>query len=247
MSVPNRSGPKVHVLYRKEDLDELRVEGKVVVVLDILFATSTVVAALAHGATSVIPTMDEWGARACAAELPEGSFVASGELHAETLPGFVAPTPLALVGHGIREKTVVYSTTNGTVAVQKSLGAAHLYAGALLNGEALVERIFRDHPGDTVILVCSGSAGAVNLEDMIGAGFYAELLAQRLGGDGGLSDAALAVRDLYNASNPFDALMRSRVGRMMQDRQLVHEVEFASRRSVLDVVPKLAGDRLVLA
>jgi phosphosulfolactate phosphohydrolase-like enzyme len=82
---------------------------------------------------------------------------------------------------------------------------------------------------------------------MVGAGYFAELLAARLSDDGDLSDAALAVRELYNAGNPFDALMRSRVGRMMQDRNLVHEVEFAARRSVLDVVPKLAGERLVLA
>ncbi len=245
--MPARIGPKVHVLYRKEDLDGLRVEGKVVIVLDILFATSTIVAALANGATSVIPTMDEWGARACAAELPEGSFVASGELYAETLPGFVSPTPIALVEHGIRDKTVVYSTTNGTVAVQKSQGAGHVYAGAMLNAEAVVDRVLREHPGETIIIVCSGSAGSVNLEDMVGAGYFAELLAARLSEDGDLSDAALAVRELYNACNPFDALMRSRVGRMMQDRNLVHEVEFAARRSVLDVVPKLAGERLVLA
>ena len=79
--MPARGGPKVHVLYRKEDLDGVRVEGKVVVVLDVLFATSTIIHALASGASDVIPTMDEWGARACAAELPEGSFVASGELN----------------------------------------------------------------------------------------------------------------------------------------------------------------------
>jgi 2-phosphosulfolactate phosphatase len=78
-----RTGPKVHVLFRKEDLDDLRVEGKVIVVLDILFATSTIVAALAHGANDIIPTMDVWSASALAAEMPEGSFVASGEQYAD--------------------------------------------------------------------------------------------------------------------------------------------------------------------
>lgn len=240
-------GPKVHVLFRKEDLDDLRVEGKVIVVLDILFATSTIVAAFEHGATDVIPTLDEWGARARAAELPEGSFVASGELNAETLPGFAAPTPLALVGHGVTGKTVVYSTTNGTVAVQKSLGAAHVYAGAMLNGEALVERLERDHPDETVILLCSGSAGNVNLEDMVGAGYLVDLFAERLTGSRDLSDAALAALHLYRGVDPLDALMRSRVGRMMLERRLEHEVEYAARRSVIGAVPKLEGDRLRIA
>jgi len=241
----SRIGPKVHVVFRKEDLDGLRIEGKVVVVLDILFATSTIVAVLAHGATEVIPTLDEWGARARAAELPEGSFVASGELYAETLPGFASPAPLALVEYGIAGKSVVYSTTNGTVAIQKSMGAAHLYAGAVLNGEALVERVCTAHPGETVIIVCSGSAGSANLEDMMGAGFYVDLFARRYSGMHDLSDSALACRQLYEGGELLDTLLRSRVGRMMQARQLVHEVEFAARPSVLSVVPRLDGARLV--
>ena len=40
---------KLHVLTKKEELDSVRVPGKVVIVLDILFATTTMVTALAHG------------------------------------------------------------------------------------------------------------------------------------------------------------------------------------------------------
>ena len=50
---------KIHVLTRKEELDSVRVTGKVVVVLDILFATTTMVSALAHGALEVVPVTDE--------------------------------------------------------------------------------------------------------------------------------------------------------------------------------------------
>ena len=241
-----RVGPKVHVLFRKEDLDGMRLAGKVVIVLDILFATSTIVTAFAHGATEVIPTLDEWGARAKAAELPEGSFVAAGELNAITLDGFAPPTPLALLEYGVRGKTIVYSTTNGTVALQLSAGADHVYAGAMLNAEAVVAHVRKHHPDDTVLIVCSGSAGTVNLEDLVGAGYFVDLFARELGGAGDLSDAALAAHVVFRAGNPFEALMRSRVGRMMEDRNLVHEVEYAACRSNLVQVPKLAAGRLVL-
>src|SRR6185503_18687327 len=99
---------KIHVLTKKEELDSVRVPGKVVVVLDILFATTTMVTALAHGASEIVPVLDEAAARAC---------VLSGELYAETLPGFAHPAPLSLLEHGVKGKTVVYSTTNGTVAM----------------------------------------------------------------------------------------------------------------------------------
>ena len=108
---------KVHVLTRKEELDTVRLPGKVVVVLDILFATTTMVAALAHGATEVLPVADDAAARAAAARLAPGSYVLSGELYAETLPGFAHPAPMALVRHGVRHKRVVYSTPTGTVAM----------------------------------------------------------------------------------------------------------------------------------
>ena len=49
---------KIHVLTRKEELDTVRLAGKIVVVLDILFATTTMVAALAHGASGVVPAID---------------------------------------------------------------------------------------------------------------------------------------------------------------------------------------------
>ncbi|OQY67018.1 MAG: hypothetical protein B6D47_11230 [Rhodocyclaceae bacterium UTPRO2] len=49
---------KIHVLLKKEELDAQRLPGKTVVVLDILFATSSIVTALAHGAAEVIPTLD---------------------------------------------------------------------------------------------------------------------------------------------------------------------------------------------
>src|ERR1041384_6697920 len=108
---------KIHVLTKKEELDTVRVAGKVVVVLDILFATTTMVAALANGAREVVPVLDEAAARAAAKGLPAGSYVLSGELMAETLPGFAHPAPHALIEHGIRDKSVIYSTTNGTVAM----------------------------------------------------------------------------------------------------------------------------------
>ena len=78
---------KVHVLCRKEELDHERLEGKVAIVLDVLFATSTIITALANGATEVIPTLDEAGARAEAQKHAQGSYILAGEIYAETLPG----------------------------------------------------------------------------------------------------------------------------------------------------------------
>ncbi len=235
---------KLHVLARKEELDGHRLPGKVVVVLDVLFATTSIAAVLAHGASEVIPTPDGATARAVAAGRPPRSFVLAGERDAETLPGFSHPTPLALLDQPLRGRALVYTTTNGTVALGKAAGAARVYAAALANGAAVVEHVVRHGQGETVLLVCSGSAASFNLEDFYGAGHLVSHFT-RSPGDWELSDAALAALLLHDGGDALACLSRGRVGRMMLERGLRHEVEYAARKDHLAVVPELLEGRLV--
>jgi 2-phosphosulfolactate phosphatase len=236
---------KVHVLGRKEELDTVRLPGKVAIVLDVLFATSTIVTAVAHGAAAVIPTLDEAAARAESARHPDGAYVLAGELFAETLPGFAPPTPLALLEHGVARKHVIYSTTNGTVALSGAADAGHVYAAALLNGRAVIDHVLAQHAGQTILIVCSGSMGNLNLEDYYGAGYLVDLLAARLGEGADFSDAARVARAFYRSGEPFRTLLDCRVGRMMVARGLEHEIRYAAQLSTLDVVPRLNGGRLL--
>ena len=227
------------MLTKKEELDSVRVPGKVVVVLDILFATTTMVTALAHGAKEIVPVLDESAARACAADFP--GCVLAGELYAETLPGFAHPAPLALLAHGVEGKSVVYSTTNGTVAMTQAAGAARVYCGALLNARALVEHILARHERETILIVCSGSGNNFNFEDFYGAGYFVECLREHVRD---FSDAAKAALALYRHAKGPEALLDCRVGRMMAARGLAHEVEFASRLDALPVVAALEDGRV---
>ena len=238
---------KIHVLTKKEELDSVRLPGKVVVVLDILFATTTMTAALAHGATQVVPVLDQAAALEEAATFPEDSRVLSGELNAETLPGFAPPAPLALIQHGVRGKTLVYSTTNGTVAMGQAAGASRVYCGSMLNVGALVAHIVERHARDTVLVVCSGSANNFNFEDFWGAGCFVGRFAERLGAAADLSDSAKAAWALFQHAHAPQALLDCRVGRMMAARGLRQEVEFACRMDAHPVVPVLEQGRLRIA
>lgn len=234
---------KLHVLTQKEELDRVRVPGKVVIVLDILFATTTIVTALAHGAIEVIPVLDESAARAYAKQLAADSFVLSGELYAQTLPGFAHPAPLSLLEHGVKGKTIVYSTTNGTVAMMHAVGAAQVYCGALLNARALVEHILAKHARETILIVCSGSGDNFNFEDFYGAGYFVDCFREQVRD---LSDAAKAALAVYRQARAPEALLDCRVGRMMVERGLAREVEFACRRDLFAVVPTLQSGKLKL-
>lgn len=237
---------KIHVLLKKEELDSERLDDKVVIVLDILFATSTIVTAMANGAVRVQPARDAGHARELAAVLPVGSVVLAGELNAERLPGFMPPTPLALLCEHIADRTLVYSTTNGTVALSKAWRAPHVYAGALLNGEALVRTVAARHRDETVLIVCSGSADNFNLEDFYGAGYLVAQFAAS-GERYHFTDAALAARMLYEGSDALACLNASRVGRRGIDKGWAAEVAHSARTGCYDCVPLLRDGFLVPA
>lgn len=238
--------PKVHVLLKKEELDAELLAGKVVVVLDILFATSTIVTAFHHGVTAVIPALDEHHARREAEKHSAGSYLLAGEKNIKHIAGFGPPTPLALLKSDLAAKKLIYATTNGTVALAKSAASEHVYAAALLNGQAVMQHVMANHGDETILIVCSGSGGGFNLEDFYGAGYMVDCLFGHQALRYEFSDAALAAQDLFLHSDPLAALLRARIGKLMQTNGMEDEVQFAARLGVFDVIPKLADGRLQL-
>ena len=227
--------PHLQVLLKKEDLLPTHLDDRVVIVLDVLFATSTMVHAFAQGVTGIWPALNTDDAQVVAAAV--GDCIKSGEYLAENLPGFAPAFPLLLSREPLRGRKLVYCTTNGTVALRASVGAQDVYVGCLLNGAALVSHIRMAHPNASVLLVCSGSIGMFNLEDFYGAGHFVELFESQ--GSYQLNDGARGARLLRRAYDPKTVLMGSRVGSMMRQKNLVDEVEYCAQLDILDVVGRM--------
>ena len=234
-------GPTLHVLFTKEAIDPGRLRDKVVVAIDILFATSTLAHVLAEGAADVRLAYGEEDAYQLKAGVQTP--LLAGEYNADTILGFAPATPLALAEYGVKGRNLIYASTNGTVALLRAAPAARVYAASLLNGAAVACYVGAAHPQASVLLVCAGSAGRFNLEDSYGAGhLVAHLLAQR---NYTCSDAALAALAMRRGREPLDVLAESYIGRKMRARGLSDEVEFAARADTLNVVPVLGeGQRM---
>lgn len=235
--------PKLHVLLKREELDPARLEGKVIIVLDILFATTTIVHAFAQGARRIHPVRNRDEGLQVAQGV--GPCVLAGEHMARAIPGFGPATPMALAETGLAGAEMIYCTTNGTQALVSVAHAAHVYVGSMLNGKALVDHVLARHPQASVLIVCSGSLDRFNLEDFHGAGHLIAHFTRR--GDYAMSDAAIAALHAYRGSDTPTALRASRVGRMMAEQDLVAEIDFASSHDTLDTVPTLVDGALVRA
>lgn len=239
---------KIHLLLKKEDIDRQKMlENKVAVVFDILLATSTVTSALEFGAKEVIPVLDEAEAQAEAKGRAEGSYVLVGEYQGKTIDGFLSPNPLELKER-IQGKTVILSTTNGTVALKNSSGANAVYAVSILNSRAVADHILKDYKGETIIVVCSGSSNEFNVEDFFGAGYFIDCLTDLYGESTNLTDPAFAAHKFYqtNNENGADILKRSRVGQMLSQSGFEKEIEFISQESLFDVVPFLIDKKRIV-
>lgn len=245
---PDHFKHKVHVLFKREDLDHERLEGKVVIVLDVLFATTTIIHALHSGAKEVIPVLDEESARDIATTQDPTTTVLAGELYGDTIPGFSHPVPIRLAQENLSDKTLVYSTTNGTVALRQALGADHILVGAMVNAASVVDYVVSTYPDKTILIVCSGSMGSPNLEDTCGAGYFIDLLKTRTGysGKDTFSDAAETAQLVFKSEPSAESLLRSRVGRMMVGRGMEEEVRFAANLSTHQIVPQLFGELIKL-
>src|SRR5574339_102252 len=130
---------KIDVFFTPLGSREGDLAGRGVVVIDVLRATSTIVAAIAHGAKAVIPAATAEEAVRMTANLERDGFLLAGERRAVRIEGFaLGNSPLEMTPETVTGKTVFLATTNGTPALVAAQGGEPVLVGAAVNFSALV-------------------------------------------------------------------------------------------------------------
>ncbi len=160
---------KVEVCFSPVMFSDFRNDEAIVVIVDILRATSAIVTAFMNGVRSIIPV----------ATLEEAmDYKKKGFLVAAERDGIVRDfadfgnSPYNFRREIIAGKDIVYSTTNGTLSIMMAKESHRVLIGSYLNLQALVDYINREDR-DLVIL-CAGWKNKFNLEDTLFAGVLAE-------------------------------------------------------------------------
>jgi len=234
--------------------------GGTVVVLDILRATTSITYALAAGASRVIPCGEIDEAQQCAARLTADGErpLLGGERGGLPIPGFdLGNSPAEYTPDHVGGRAVVFTTTNGTRAMQHCRQATRVLIGSFANLRAIVARL--RHARD-VHLVCAGTDGAITREDVLAAGALTHRLmlpddphAAGAWSRSTLNDEARLARDAWQATLPpaellpstapprwlAQALADSRGGRNLQQVGLVRDVADCAILDRFDVVGEL--------
>lgn len=212
-----------------------------VVVVDILRATSCITTALACGVKSIRPFAK---LEDCLAMKRKGYFTA-GERNGEKVEGFdLGNSPFEYMEENLKGKKIAFTTTNGTQAIARSLGAAEIVIGSFLNLQATVEHLKKDNR--PILIVCAGWKGKMNLEDTIFAGAVVELLNEHATP---ICDAPLAAQYLYGqAKNDLvDFLKNSSHVKRLNRLDIHKDIEFCLTPDQYNVVPVLQNDELIIS
>ena len=213
----------------------------IVVVIDLLRATSVISTAFHYGVKEIIPVQS---LEETLIYKDKPNYIVAAERNARLIEGFdYGNSPFHYMNEYVKDKTLVLTTTNGTKALKMAEGQ-HTITASFINFDAVVNYLINENRD--VILLCSGWKGLFNLEDTILSGKLASVLMNN--GFQNNKDSTLAAIELFRLSdgNLFNFLSNSSHRKRLQSLNMEEDTKFCLNPTFKsDLVPILKDGRLV--
>ena len=164
---------------------------RVVVVIDILRATSVIVQAISQGAREVIPVKTVEEAFQMAKTFPPNTTLLGGERGSQKIEGFdLGNSPREYWAEKVRGKRLILTTTNGTKAFHAVSSAEKVLVGGFFNISAVAEECFK--LDQDLLIYPSGDEGEFSLEDTVCGGMLIDGIIKKGRKSFTLTDASLS-------------------------------------------------------
>lgn len=252
---PPRMTLTVDTVFTWEQLAARDLSNSIVVVADVLRATTVMVAALANGARAILPQADDAAARGLRTIL-QGQGVPvllCGEKDGLKREGYdLGNSPREFERSLAEGKTIVHLTTNGTRALTAAGDARHVLIASLTNRAAAAARVaeLADRKTGEVLLVASGKESRFCLEDTVCLGGIVLLLMVKWDDPAKLaltdaSEAAAALYAHYHA-DLLGMLETCGHGRHLKSVGLEDDFPHCAALDTMDIVPEMRNGRVAL-
>ncbi len=211
---------------------------RVVVVMDILRATSVMVHAMSQGASEIIPLATVEEAFRMAKAFPRGFVMLGGERENKEIPGFdLGNSPKEYVADRVKGKKLILTTTNGTKAFHAVSSGKEIWAGSFLNIGAIAQRCLESNRD--LFIFPSGDKGSFSLEDSLCGGMLIDLILKKGKEQIFLTDASYCAQILYGRfkDNLLEAFHLSHHGKELIDRGFKDDLAYCAQIDVTPVVP----------
>jgi 2-phosphosulfolactate phosphatase len=237
------SSISLQVYFTPTEVDELQLRGKNVVVIDVLRAATTIAVALQNGAKEIIPVSSIESAVKISSSLFGDVTIRAGERNGKMIEGFNrGNSPLEFTEETVKGKSIIFLTTNGSVAIVKSRYAKKLFVASFVNISTVVEAL--KELADNVIFMCSGQDNHFCLEDAVCAGKIINRLKKILKKNFCLDDAALAAAslDTMYGKNVLRMLKQSQHGNDLVQLGFAEDLKVCAEIDAVPVLPALTGN-----
>lgn len=221
-----------------------RIKGSATAVIDVLRATSVITTALTNGAKGIIPVKTVEEAQKQKILFPNA--ILGGERDAIKLPGFDnGNSPFEYPKEVVDGKMIILSTTNGTLALSKTLEAEVVLIASFLNLGSVVEELARQNI--PIHILCSGTKGEFSMDDFLCAGAVISELENKISlKSDDLSE--LAKNTWKDAKSDIHSYLRTcKHYNILKNNGFGRDLEYCFQINTIDSVPKLDLKTLIIA
>jgi 2-phosphosulfolactate phosphatase len=155
--------------------------GRLVAIVDVLRASTTVATALGNGARTVIPLEGADEVIVRSKDFARSQIILAGEQKMHPITGFdLGNSPQSFTRKAVDDKTILITTTNGTRALLGVQGARDIVIASYVNFTAVLAMMKVAASSNTdIAIVCAGDDGSFTLEDAACAGRYVRAIPKR--------------------------------------------------------------------
>lgn len=227
--------------YIREDI----IRDKVVVVIDMLRATSVITTAIMNGCKEVIPFLTVEEAFEAREKLGKENCILGGERRAVKIDGFdLSNSPLEYTREKVEGKTIIITTTNGTRSLTSCTGLTYrIFVGSMLNSRAIADKLLELNRD--VVIVNAGTGGQFSMDDYICTGFIIkEMLRNSNKLD--LTDISMTALKIYeNYPIVLDYIRDARHYGVMIDLGLEEDINYCVQKNITNIVPEYTKGHII--
>jgi 2-phosphosulfolactate phosphatase len=172
---------RLDVFFTPSQVKPADTAGRLVAIVDVLRASTTVATALGNGARTVIPLEGADEVIFRSKEFARSQILLAGEQKMHPITGFdIGNSPQAYTKSVVEGKTILLTTTNGTRTLLGVQGARDIVIASYVNFTAVLAMMKLAARSDTdIAIICAGDEGSFTLEDAACAGRYVRAIPKR--------------------------------------------------------------------
>ena len=234
---------RADLYFTPHQTDELSLRDKTVVVIDVLRASTTIAAALKNGAKEVIPVTSVERAVKISGHLFGDVILLGGERNGKMIQGFnLGNSPAEYSEEKVKGKSIIFSSTNGSQAIERARYAQVLLVCSFVNISAVADAL--RNLGNDFLILCSGSDGKFSIEDSVCAGMLLHKVTEAHGVELTLSDASQAVVLLYRAhsKNVLKMIKGSEHGKYLAEIGFADDLKLCADVDSIPILPYMVGN-----